>query len=632
LAQSSLSSDSSKVVGSAGRNLLEIMSGGMPMPMSQRMALPVATTPVRYAHVAHFVGLSLLRDPNLARPKLAKSASLPQVGAAGTLPIDDGMDEPQQSMDSIARSSLSVERVDQLRCQINWLKAERRCEQEQLKKLSHSLSDSQISEKKAHERANFQRDRKEKQEEHVRNCKVKVMQAKSHRSQAPPADNGRQLQGGLLPRVDAGASAKAANLPMDALQVRDRDFEAPGNDQQLDAMARSAPSLLAAGNIVAAGEEEFQVVDPLAATSDTLTKKKAPGEIQMFETEAELNSYRRRQIREELLCKNERRADPTGEILEGREVSFFEMRLGLMKLKLPDQELQDAWHSHMVTVQEGNAVAAFALINLNGSGRICSQEFADGVERVGVQWQKLTGLRKGKDLFRLFDTDKNGTLTLFELFPTERNKPKNSGGATTPEFWKTYCRENPIKSFALDQPKGRHPPWNTGVAEDGLNVLYTKEKADADAAFMRKWMQTTMRRLKGRGKSDARCREMCCMHLPTGTGPKDRQEVATFSDNEVKQCKREYTDAVSDKQRVVEKALYDLKMTRNELWKSRQKLWHVAMEPQLKAQALEEQKNVAKNMGLGLGIGKKADLAEEDPPKKTLDNDMKGLLGGMTPF
>merc|ERR1740130_728912 len=222
-------------------------------------------------------------------------------------------------------------------------------------------------------------------------------------------------------------------------------------------MARSAPSLLAAGNIVAAGEEGL--VDPQAATTDTLMKKKAPGELgqmQMFETEAELNSYRRRQIREELLCKNERRADPTGEILEGREVSFFEMRLGLMKLKLPDQELQDAWHSHMVTVQEGNAVAAFALINLNGSGRICSQEFADGVERVGVQWQKLTGLRKPKDIFRLFDTDKNGVLTLFELFPTERHKKVEDTGTTTPEFWKTYCNKNPIASFYKeDQPKGR---------------------------------------------------------------------------------------------------------------------------------------------------------------------------------
>jgi len=595
------------------------------MPMSQRMALPVATAPVRYAHVAHFVGLSLLRDPNLARPKIAKSASLPQVGAAGTLPaqLEDGIDEPQQSMDSLARSSLSVERVDQLRCQINWLKAERRAEQEQLKKLSHSLSDSQASEKKAHERANFQRERRDQQEAHVRNVKNKVMQAKSKPD--PLADSG------YLPRVEPGAAAKAA---IDAIQVQDREL-ALGNEQMDDAMARTAPSLLASGSNIVATDEE-PVVDPQGATTDTLMKKKAPGALQttqMFETEAELNSHRRRMVREELLCKNERRKDPTGEICEGREVSFFEMRLGLMKLKLPEQELQDAWHNHMVTVQEGNAVSAFALINLNGSGRICSQEFADGVERVGVQWQKLTGLKKPEKLFRLFDTDKNGTLTLFELFPTERNKPKNNGGATTPEFWKTYCRENPIKSFALDQPKGRHPPWNTGVADDGLNVLYEKERKDADAVFMRKWMQTTMRRLKGRGKSDARCREMCCMHLPKGTGPKDRQEVATFSDNEVKQCKREYTDAVSDKQRVVEKALYDLKMTRNELWKSRTKLWHVAMEPQLKAQALEEQKNVAKNMGLGLGMGKKADLAEEEP-KKTLgvSDDMKSALGGLTPF
>merc|ERR1712000_418859 len=106
---------------------------------------------------------------------------------------------------------------------------------------------------------------------------------------------------------------------------------------------------------------------------------------------------------------------------------------------------------------------------------------------------------------------------------------------------------------------------------------------------------------------------MCCTHLPRGTGPEDLQGVATFTDVEVKASKREYNDAVLAPQRAVLKALYDLRETRKELSHERQKLWHVAMEPMIKEQAKEDQKNFAKSALGGLNIIHHHAEEEPDP-------------------
>jgi hypothetical protein len=290
----------------------------------------------------------------------------------------------------------------------------------------------------------------------------------------------------------------------------------------------------------------------------------------------------------------------------------------------------------MDTVEASNLIQAFNLINLSGSGRICSQEFGDGVNRIGCQWQKLTGLKRPKDLFRLFDTDKDGVITLFELFPTERHAKKHDTGTSTPEFWKTWERKNPPEMFHLDHPKGRMPPWNTGVADDGLAIMKERDQKDADAAFMRKWLKSTMRRMKGRGKSDARVREMCCSHLPRGTGPLERQGVATFSDVEVKQCRREYTDAVMQPQRNVIKALFEMHKTRRELSSAKHDLWHVSEEPILKQKALEAQTNFAKSALGGLNILHHETLDDEQEPPKAeepkIDEGLKSTLADLTPF
>jgi hypothetical protein len=524
--------------------------------------------------------------------------------------------------------SLSVERIDQLRCQIGWLKAERKAEKEQLRKLEHSLSECTIAERKAHERAQRQREKRKEHEKHIKSLEHKIYEVKRPTSSSDPRTSGAFRQAdspsnhaATVPKahVAAGsAGVRAVVSPQSPMSTVDNAFECVPQD----AMGSSAPShdVGKSRQLVVVAQDEGEVEK--VGTSQTRVDLKISAD--MFDSEAELAQHRRDVVRKEMMAKAERRRDPTGQLLNGEAVTYFEMKLGLLEYKLHDDELQEYWKS-LETVERGNILDMFKLINMNGSGRICSQEFADGVARIGVKWQKLTGLKKPKDLFRLFDQDKDGVITLFELFPTERHTKKDDTGSTTPEFWKIWNKKNLPEEFFFDDPKGRHPPWNTGVADDGLAILKERDSKDAEAAFMRKWMQTTMRRMKGRGKSDARCREMCCLHLPRGTGTLDRQGVATFSDVEVKQCKREYNDAVMEPQRMVLKALFDLRETRKELSSSRHNLWHVSMEPILRQKALEEKNNIAKNAlgGLNLHIHEDHDEApdEEEDDDEAPDDD-----------
>jgi len=257
----------------------------------------------------------------------------------------------------------------------------------------------------------------------------------------------------------------------------------------------------------------------------------------------------------------------------------------------------------------GTPLKVFQAINLNGSGNICSQEFGDGVKRLGVAWQQLTGLSKPRELFKLFDLEKTGVITFFELFPTERGKDWiDPAGMTTPEFWKSW--HNGTRNMHSDHS---HPKWFPGEAEEKLALMYEREDKNAASAVQHKTLSQTFRRMKSRGKSDARCREMLALHLPKGSGPEDLQGVPTFSHNEVNHCKLIYRDAVSEAERTSQKAIYDLRDHRHTLQKSRHNLYHVAIEPMEKEQAKLAVKSGFCGLGLGLGGlgGGKEKKAEE---------------------
>merc|ERR1711953_1193708 len=88
------------------------------------------------------------------------------------------------------------------------------------------------------------------------------------------------------------------------------------------------------------------------------------------------------------------------------------------------------------------------------------------------------------------------------------------------------------------------------------------QSATKESESHRRWMAASFKRLKNKGKSDARCREIVALHLPRGNGPKDREGVATLSDADLRKCKKLYTDEVLEPVKNIQKVVYDMRDTR----------------------------------------------------------------------
>lgn len=256
------------------------------------------------------------------------------------------------------------------------------------------------------------------------------------------------------------------------------------------------------------------------------------------------------------------------------DISMFDSEKELLRYR------QEAIRRELIK-NAGTPLEAFKAINLNGSGNICSQEFGDGVKRLGVAWQLVTGLSKPRQLFKIFDLEKTGVITFFELFPTERNKPRDDSGMSTPDFWKAWVNRNRNMENGCGGPK-----WHSTGYEDDLRLQDKWTDQDAESHLQHKWIKTTFRRMKFKGKSDARCREMVALHLPRGSGPEDLHGVKTFSTSDVIKCKQGYIDDVSTNQRSIEKALDDLRKQRRVIHNARLQLYTVsAMEEKEKKEA-----------------------------------------------
>jgi len=110
-----------------------------------------------------------------------------------------------------------------------------------------------------------------------------------------------------------------------------------------------------------------------------------------------------------------------------------------------------------------------------------------------------------------------------------------------------------------------HPKWRTFHAEELECLMQEKAAGERHVASQRKWLSETFRRLKSDGRSDGRCREVVALHLPRGTGPVDVDNVRTFSQSEVKSCRREYTAEVETPQKQIRIAMKDMTKQRRAL-------------------------------------------------------------------
>jgi len=232
----------------------------------------------------------------------------------------------------------------------------------------------------------------------------------------------------------------------------------------------------------------------------------------------------------------------------------------------------------------GGPMEAFRMMDLNGSGRISMQEFKDGFERIGVQWQAITGCRWILELFTLFDQNKDGVVSLDELFPPDAvcqvlKRP------TTPDFWNKWCEWSDRYTERVQIEKS--PVWDGAAPNVELKRLFKAKKTQAATASHRKWMASMFGRLKNRGKSDAQVRECIASHLPRGTGPKDRQAVKTFSEVEVKKCRKEYNEGFQGHVKMIQKEVYSMREQRQKMADARHQLFTITG-PLLAAQRFEE--------------------------------------------
>merc|ERR1719424_2027933 len=132
---------------------------------------------------------------------------------------------------------------------------------------------------------------------------------------------------------------------------------------------------------------------------------------------------------------------------------------------------------------------------------------------------------------------------------------------STPEFWNYWCKHTKdiTKDFTSSPTAAsRNSKWDLGGPEEKLHMINANRQKRADVETKKRWMRGMIHRLKHRGKSDARCREIVALHLPRGSGPKDIEDVMTFSQAEVINCKKKYTDKVQESVRNIEKSVHDM--------------------------------------------------------------------------
>jgi hypothetical protein len=304
-----------------------------------------------------------------------------------------------------------------------------------------------------------------------------------------------------------------------------------------------------------------------------------------------------------------------------------------VELSLAEKQAKARAIIRKAMISKLSAKDAFKKMDLNGSGNLSLQEFLDGMDRLHVVWKPVTRKYIGKtherDVFKLFDVNKDGHLDFKELFPPSTSQGKRAARPSTPDAWKNWVRSNHEDEFADNRPA----KWAPDNPADVIASLYDSKKTQQEVIERRRWIQASFRRLKAKGKTDAKCRETICVHLPRGTGPRDRDGCHTFSEKEVKDCKTGYSSHVLEPVKNIQKVIYQMRDQRWVLKESRQQLYAVALKP------YEEAKQAASApifAGLGGGFGKKGDegagpdaAAVESVRRSFSMGGLGGGLGGM---
>jgi len=221
-----------------------------------------------------------------------------------------------------------------------------------------------------------------------------------------------------------------------------------------------------------------------------------------------------------------------------------------------------------LVARTGGARQAFRSLDRFGQGRVGPSAFLEAVDRLGVRWRYITGLRKARDLFQLFDTKNDGHLDMEELFPDQHSADEESkkqrSEAAFAQLWASTGKP--------DSQAFRGPRWTPSSGDDELAHLRLAAKRTEEHAKERQKMRIKIRNLKNVGASDALCREVVAPYLPRGTGPKDLDDVPTFSVVEAEACKRQYREQTTNSVRSIQKQMRQMMEQRRLLGSSLQTL------------------------------------------------------------
>mmetsp|Transcript_94407 Transcript_94407/g.243814 ORF Transcript_94407/g.243814 Transcript_94407/m.243814 type:complete len:417 (-) Transcript_94407:133-1383(-) len=273
---------------------------------------------------------------------------------------------------------------------------------------------------------------------------------------------------------------------------------------------------------------------------------------------------------------------------------------------MTDEERRQAIREELIE-RVGSAKAAFRFLDLSGSGRISPQEFEDGMSSLNMNLREVAGITRVRDAMKLFDYDKDLNINFVDMFPEEASGGLANGKRVgTPEFCRVYGGSRKVP--------GRHPEWQSADQEEELERLFQVSQKNSDAVLKRKWMAATLHRLKGKGKSDCRCRELVALHLPRGTGPKDRDGVSTFTGGDLRLLKQGYSDEINAPVRDLSRAIGDLKEQRKEQKRIYDKLYAVT-----EAEHQWERAQAALTAGLGWGNKKEQKESGAGGPRSVED-------------
>jgi hypothetical protein len=256
------------------------------------------------------------------------------------------------------------------------------------------------------------------------------------------------------------------------------------------------------------------------------------------------------------------------------------------------------------------------MMDCSGSGRVTYGEFESAISRFGIRWQELTGIKRVNDLFRLFDHDNAGYLDKAKLFPSIVVDPDRTG-LSTPDFWKKYC----ARTRDVDPFEKRFAVWAPTGLEADLHKAQTLANNLTEIDRKRRAMKATFWRLKARGKSDARCREVVALHLPKGTGPLVSDSVPMFCKKDVSACHRRYTEAINSDVKKITKNVADIRDSRAALTTCRRTMLSIdslrKYEEERRAEKQKEQLASCGFSGFGMGTVKK----DQDEIPQASDSD-----------